>query len=148
MGSTLLGVSGAELGQAQAKLELDFTSVNLHSIDEQEILLARLSVNKRRRSLRKTKFWPISLLNHCLHHAWESVSSVRLIDEYGHLTLWVLGFWILVFMRRATFYLAPDNSLPDKNFIWPQAKIPNCYQIEIQIWQKNTWEFISARLRF
>ena len=43
---SLLGISdsinkqaGAELGQTQVKLGLVFTSVNLHRIDEKEILL-------------------------------------------------------------------------------------------------------------
>ena len=31
--------AGAELGQAQLKLELGFTSSNLHQIDEQESLI-------------------------------------------------------------------------------------------------------------
>ena len=31
--------AGAELGQAQLKLELGFTSTNLHQIDEQESLI-------------------------------------------------------------------------------------------------------------
>ena len=35
--------AGAVLGQAQLKLGLYFTSINLHWIDEQDILLARLT---------------------------------------------------------------------------------------------------------
>ena len=31
--------AGAELGQAQLKLELEFTSTNLHQINEQESLI-------------------------------------------------------------------------------------------------------------
>ena len=35
--------AGAELGQAQIKLGLGFTSINLHYINNQEMLLARLT---------------------------------------------------------------------------------------------------------
>ena len=38
-----LSQAGAELGQAQLKLGLDFTSGTLHSIDEHGILIARVS---------------------------------------------------------------------------------------------------------
>ena len=36
--------AGAELGQAQLKLGLGFTSINLHYIDNQTMALARLTV--------------------------------------------------------------------------------------------------------
>ena len=35
--------AGAVLGHAQPKLEMDFTSINLHQIDEQDISLPRLT---------------------------------------------------------------------------------------------------------